>query len=310
MGMKPTTIKLVLNKVIENWLATVTDAPLKDMLAKNTIVSGGAITSMLLGEEPNDYDIYFKSFHAAEWAAIYYCARFNSENKIASVNNYKAIPERLEDRVRILLKSAGVASEDQTEKYQYFESASQDATEKFFDDLSKEPETLIDGLAQEMHQKLPYRPVFLTDNAITLANKIQLIIRFAGTPEEIHKNFDFVHAQCYYDYATRELVLPQKSLESILSKDLQYSGSLYPMASLFRLRKFLSRGWRVSAGQMLKIMWQINELDLENPKVLYEQLIGVDQAYMRELIDLIKQAPTNKKIDSIYIAKLIDEVWQ
>jgi hypothetical protein len=114
---------------------------------------------------------------------------------------------------------------------------------------------------------------------------------------------------CYYDFWKDSLVLPQEALESILSKSLVYEGSLYPFASLFRIRKFIARGWRITAGQMLKIIWQIGEIDFKNTNMIYEQLIGVDQAYMRELIQAIDKGDV-KNIDSTYIAKLVDEIFE
>jgi hypothetical protein len=50
----------------------------------------------------------------------------------------------------------------------------------------------------------------------------------------------------------------------------------------------LKRGWNISAGEMLKVMFQISELDLKNPDVLEEQLIGVDVAYFSALINILR----------------------
>nr|MCU0343906.1 T9SS type A sorting domain-containing protein [Ignavibacterium sp.] len=44
-----------------------------------------------------------------------------------------------------------------------------------------------------------YRPVFISENAITLSDKVQLVIRFYGTPAEIHDNYDYAHCMCYFD---------------------------------------------------------------------------------------------------------------
>jgi len=104
------------------------------------------------------------------------------------------------------------------------------------------------------------------------------------------------------------LSLPSDAMRSILSKTLVYNGSLYPIATLFRLRKFYERGWRISAGQLLKIAMQISEIDLKNPYVLKEQLLGVDLAYMREILSYIKEHP--EKVDAAYVMKLIDKIFE
>ena len=148
----------------------------------------------------------------------------------------------------------------------------------------------------------------MSDNAITLSDKVQLVIRFYGEPSQIHNNYDYVHTFNWYDREKDELVLNQEALEALLTKTLIYKGSLYPIASIFRIRKFIQRGWSITAGQLLKIIWQINELDLKDQTVLREQLIGVDQAYMHQLINAIQE--NDYKVDSTYLAKLIDEIFE
>ena len=89
-----------------------------------------------------------------------------------------------------------------------------------------------------------YEIKFISANAITLSDKIQLVTRFYGEPSEIHKNFDFVHAMGVYDYHDNTLTTNIEQLESLLSKSLVYKGSLYPLASIFRARKIYST-WMV-----------------------------------------------------------------
>jgi hypothetical protein len=159
-------------------------------------------------------------------------------------------------------------------------------------------------------KKTKYRPVFFSENAITLSDKVQLVMRFYGTPSEIHENYDYAHAMCYYDYKENDLVLHSEALECILSKTLIYKGSLYPVASIFRVRKFIQRGWRITAGQLLKIVWQLNDIDLKDPAVLREQLIGVDQAYMHQLLRALETKDATQRIDATYLAKLVDEIFE
>jgi len=113
---------------------------------------------------------------------------------------------------------------------------------------------------------------------------------------------------CYWDHKEAILELPAKALECLLSRTLIYRGSLYPVASIFRMKKFIERGWRITAGQQLKIMWQISELDLKDFDVMREQLTGVDLAYMYQLIESLKNVDP-EKINSAYIAAIIDKIF-
>jgi len=177
---------------------------------------------------------------------------------------------------------------------------------------------MLHGDKKPDEEELPkYRPVFMSQNAISLKNKVQLVIRFYGEPEHIHNNYDFVHAMCSYDYFNDKLKLPSEALESMMSKTLVYKGSLYPICSLFRLRKFIARGWTVNAGEILKIAWQVSEIDMTDAAILREQLTGCDVAYMMELIKLLDKeraeaelmGEDTKNIDSTYVVKLIDQVF-
>jgi hypothetical protein len=311
-GRKRKGIRLELRKKIEEWVNTIDDAEVRAAVSKDVIVTGGAIASMLLGEKVNDFDVYFRTIETTKMVADYYVDKFVEANparlgqvspdakqmlaKKATITNIKGVDEEV---VQIFIKSAGVAGESD-EVYEYFEDPAQvDKLDDFVESLVKDS---VDDT------KGTYRPIFISQNAITLSNKIQIVVRFHGEPDQIHANYDFAHAMNYYDYRYDHLELRQEALECLLSRTLVYRGSLYPIASIFRAKKFIERGWRVSAGELLKIMWQITEVDLKNPQVLQEQLTGVDAAYMWQLIQALKNVEENK-INSSYVAEIIDRIF-
>ena len=98
------------------------------------------------------------------------------------------------------------------------------------------------------------------------------------------------------------------AMESTLSKELKYIGSLYPICSMFRLKKFIKRGWTITAGEMLKIAWDINKLDLSKIDILQDQLVGVDAAYFNQIINILK-SESNQSIDRTYIFELVNRVF-
>lgn len=318
--MKSRTIRVSLRASMKTYIESIRDQRVRGLVERDLLVCGGAIASMLANEKVNDFDIYFKTIETVKAVAQYYVDEFNVCNKALSTHVTNCEPTvreldmpncrgEIERRVIIYIKSAGVAGETQ-ESYQYFESQPEASANEFVESLN------IDQIkaGQEMNeilkaQKGKYRPVFFSDNAITLSDKVQLVLRFYGEPSEIHDNYDYAHAMCSYDYANDILQLHPEALESILGRNLVYKGSLYPIASLFRIRKFLKRGWSITAGQMLKIVWQVNDLKLDDPAVLRDQLIGVDVAYMAQLLSVLKNKEPGVRVDSTYIAKIIDEIF-
>ena len=154
----------------------------------------------------------------------------------------------------------------------------------------------------------PFQPIIITSNALSLRGNVQIITRFCGEPEEIHKSYDFIHVTNYYEHSTGRLYLNADALESLLCKQLRYQGSEYPVCSILRVRKFLKRGWTINGGQLLKIMLQISDLDLRNVHTLQEQLIGVDTLYFRDLLDDLKNKDVQVS-DHNSLASAIDKIF-
>ncbi|MFI3903994.1 hypothetical protein [Ochrobactrum sp. S1502_03] len=290
--MKTKTINKVLSAKINQWLESIEDEEVRDIARKNTIVTGGAIASMLLNEPVNDFDLYFRTTDAALKVANYYVSAFAKNTGFTM-----AVTTESDGRIKLTTESgrrgetAGVVP-----------SLSDDESDEGFGEASgaESVERNDDGA--------PYRPVFLSSNAITLSNKIQIIVRFAGDPDQIHENYDFVHCTNYWTSWDEKTVLRQAALEALLSRELRYVGSKYPVCSVIRLRKFIKRGWTINAGQILKMIMQISELDLTNPAVLEDQLTGVDSAYFIELMSKLRDKDP-EKVNSAYLAEIIDRIF-
>lgn len=70
--MNKKNIAKSLHAKIDKWLKSIDDECIVDIIKNNTIVTGGALVSLLNGEEPNDYDIYFKTQESCFAVAQYY----------------------------------------------------------------------------------------------------------------------------------------------------------------------------------------------------------------------------------------------
>ncbi|MGI9491752.1 MAG: hypothetical protein ACR2QF_05045 [Geminicoccaceae bacterium] len=295
-GMKQKTIASVISRKVKAWASSIDDDDLAKRAHDHAIVTGGSITSMLLGERVNDFDIYFSDFGTARDLAEYYLKKMKVKSKV----NAESYVKTEDQRVKIYIKSAGAvgasSNEPDAPSYDYFET---------MNDGGEAAEAFIDQATKDLEEKPPYEPVFASTNAITLSGKVQLIFRFWGDPATIHKNYDFVHCLNYWT-SQSGLVLNKDALAATLSKTLVYSGSKYPVCSIFRTRKFIERGWRITAGQMLKMSWQVADLDLTDFDVMEDQLTGVDVAYFHELIGELKK--NGDKVEEGYLFKLIDRV--
>lgn len=163
--------------------------------------------------------------------------------------------------------------------------------------------------SEDEEKRGKYRVLFMTSNAITLSDRIQIVLRFQGEPNEIHSNYDFTHCTSWWESWTKKLHLRPEALECILAKELRYQGSKYPICSVIRTRKFLTRGWTINAGQYVKMAYQIAQLDMNDPMVLEDQLVGVDSAYFSQLIQKLKEQPDPTHVDGTYLMTLIDKIF-
>lgn len=271
---------------------------------------------MLLREKVNDYDVYFVTKDTTLAVAKYYCDRF-SPTTTKGISCALSVREDDDGRIRIMIKSAGIASEGGTTKpYEYFEGRPSEEAAGYVGDVMRDGGEIQDAyeraeaLAQQTEDdgKPKYRAVFLSTNAITLSHRIQIIVRFYGEPDQIHENYDFAHCTNYWKSRDGQLVLRPDALEALLTKELHYVGSKYPVCSVIRLRKFLGRGWSVNAGQILKILMQISALDLTDIAVLQDQLTGVDSAYFMDVISKLKEKDP-EKVNAAYLVEIIDRMF-
>ena len=297
--MKTKTIKKVITRKLNEWLDTITDTDLKDNVRENLLVSGGSIASMFLKEDINDFDIYIQDIEVLKKLAAYYYKKRVLDGRLRNQYIKDDFPEY-----------------DESSPY-WMDSDEPYAPEPLVRLLNLKPDQIkLDILSVgekfevdkvDANGNNLYNVVFLSQNAISLTNDIQIVLRFSGSPEEIHKNFDFIHATNYFTFKDG-LVLNLEAMSSLITKDLRYQGSLYPVTSIIRVKKFTNRGWTMGAGEMLKIIFQTSLLKLTDIQVLEEQLIGVDIAYFGLLIEALRPV-SSEKLTVNFMNTLIDKIF-
>lgn len=265
-----------LDEVISSWVKNVeVESGWLDVvnaMKSRTFFAGGCFRSMLSGEKPKDYDIYFTDVESAKLV----------------VNHY----------LKIISKYANV-------------SCSIKDTDKGFNVFIQS-----EGVARLDCKKHGYKgddaPLFVSQNAITLANGIQLVFKTFGTPQSVVGGFDFTVCKNFYQPSKGLIHFDSSALEHTLTKQLVYVGSDYPLSSLLRARKYQKYGYTISAGDMVKMSYDISKLDLTDIDTLKEQLHGVDVAYLRGFVDRLtreKETNPNFTVSRTYLMELMDEIY-
>lgn len=287
--MQIKTVGKTIEKKLNEWLETIEDESLRSKVKSNSLVSGGAIASMLLNQQVNDYDVYLQDQGVLEGLAKYY-TKAHDNILVLNGKHRESLVDSLGGRYKDIIAIA-------------IRNLKPDQIKLVF--LGKSGGMAIDR--RDSAEQDQYEPIYFSPNAISLSGNIQIVLRFNGDSVAIHKNYDFVHATNYFTFK-EGLVTNKEALESLLTLQLKYQGSLYPLTSILRMKKFIKRGWNINAGEVLKIMFQISELDLHDPDVLEEQLIGIDVAYFAKVIEILRDVKS-EKITSTYLNTIIDRVF-
>lgn len=329
------TMRKVLSKKINKWIDSITDEKVKKVIEKDLILTGGCFTSMIQNETPKDFDCYFRTKEAVLIVAQYYADLWNKNHKdqknklhksckvfvldganpskeilnyynVKDINDGEAVllnncpPER----VKMIYPSDGYTGNPEEVQ------ASNELGLSDVEIIEELDEAKADDVINQ--EKKDFFPVFISSNAITLSCGIQLVVRFYGEPDKIHETYDFEHTKAYYDFNKKILEIPKVVYEYVINKTLRYTGSQYPVCSIFRVRKFIERDWTINAGQLLKMCMQISALDLMDINVLEDQLIGVDSVYFMQLISQFrKQQNENPEflLTSDYIMSIVDKIF-
>lgn len=328
--MNSKNIKKHLNAKLNDWLVNIEDENIKKILKENVIITGGALVSLLTGEKVHDYDVYLRTNEACKAVAEYYVNMWNKAHEGEGQISLKIVPSETiqvptyengarkldekgqpathsvvtPERIKVFVPSAGVVEEEKTIEV--------DAPFPPIEEVEQTDEDKVVEEAAEEKDKPKYRPIFMSSNAITLSDKIQVVIRFYGDVEVIHKNYDFAHCTCSWTSWNNEVQLPEKALECIINKELYYIGSKYPLCSIIRTRKYLERGYHINAGQYVKMAFQLNELNLYSLQTLEDQLTGVDSGYFMMMIEALKNKADETGeavVDKSYVFKLINRMF-
>lgn len=311
-------IKIHLAKKLTDWANSVDNPEISEIILTKTIISGGSIVSLLNDEEPKDYDVYIKDLESLLKISNYYLDKYkNSYKKLDDNDENSKLKEFVDDNKSFCIQTCywnndkACWSVIEDNNYGKYDDIRLRCFIRSYGAAGEDVEASLFSLNKiKSNNKDKYYPKLFTNNAITLSDKIQLVLRFYGNADKIRSSFDFVHTLCYYDNSENKLELPSRSLEAIINKELYYIGSKYPLCSIIRTRKFLKKSYTIDASQYLKMVLQLNEMDLTNIHVLEEQLIGVDSVYFYSVINKIKKdMKIDEKIDIYYLIKLITEVF-
>ena len=203
------TMNKIIGRKLNEWLESVTDVALRDIIKENIVITGGCFPSMIQNEAPKDFDCYFKTKEATKQVAEYYVKQWNDAHKdkknklgitckvfvldgaepskelldyyqISAIDQSKSrmIANTPPERLKVIFPSDGVVGDPQ-------EVRADEELGDVLNNITEIDETKADEIIER--EKRKYFPVFLSTNAITLSDGIQIVVRFYGEPDKIHE---------------------------------------------------------------------------------------------------------------------------
>jgi hypothetical protein len=259
-------------------------------LLTDSFFAGGVITSHCKGEKVKDYDLFFiseetlrsylhsfLSFHGW-WSA------FKLEFKVDPKN-----PK--------LKRCAIVPKEANTNT----------TVESFIEEFNR--------VCKSKSQTAKHAaPSYLSHNALSLTNGVQLIFRFVGEPEEVFSTFDYEHCKTYWrpsalGISDGKVEFLGKSLESLAKNELVYtSNSRFVLSAISRLNKFIKRGWGVAPSSLLAIASSAAKVNWQNKEELREELLGIYGISPVVLSQILALTSKEEVVDLDKVIEMLGEV--
>jgi hypothetical protein len=130
-----------------------------------------------------------------------------------------------------------------------------------------------------------------TDSALSVilgGHRVQLVKVLTGTPAEVIDSFDFTICQAAFDLDDG-FIVGADFFQHLAQRRLVFNiNAEYPICSLYRVRKFIKRGFHFSGIEAIKLGLRIQALKIETYADLRKQLMGIDTLFLRDLTDALK----------------------
>ena len=150
-----------------------------------------------------------------------------------------------------------------------------------------------------------FKVVFTSPNAISY-KKDKICIQLIIMPELIGlgyvnllKEFDFTICMGAFSMEENKFYHAENFLTDLNERRLIFNiKAKYPMASMYRVLKYIKKGYKVSGLEIVKIGLSIHNLKMVDYRDLRKQLMGIDTLFLKELTDdLLSKDKDNLEYD-------------
>lgn len=133
---------------------------------------------------------------------------------------------------------------------------------------------------------------------------------------DLIESFDFTVCMGALDYKEQKFVLYENFLQDVCQRKLVFNvKSAYPVCALYRVSKYINKGYKISGGEAIKLALSIHNLEMNNYKDLKEQLLGIDTVDFIDITESLienkgKDAPIDFKETMDLIERSLSAIWE
>jgi hypothetical protein len=256
----------------------------------NSFIAGGVIVSVTKEEKVKDYDLFMVTQESARALFRTLVDRMPGGTVFELLVGPDAVNPNLK-RGTLALNPA--------------------VNEKTLEDLIEDFNENCKKFKIKSHKVVPS---YLSKNALTLSNGVQLIFRFIGEPKEVFSTFDYEHCKVYWRPNPTGLLLGSvhyegRSLESLAKNELIYTANTrFVLSAVSRLNKFIKRGWGIAPSSLLSLAVSSSKVKWDNKADLEEELLGIYGIENKTIKIILEMCSTEEKVDLDKVIEVLGEV--
>jgi len=109
-----------------------------------------------------------------------------------------------------------------------------------------------------------------------------------SSTQDIFNMFDYTVCMAAYSCRSEVFYFHDSFFADLSERRLVFNvGTLHPIASMFRSLKFIKRGYKLGAVEMIKIALSIQRLHIASYAELKHHLLGIDTLFLKDLTDAL-----------------------
>jgi len=128
-------------------------------------------------------------------------------------------------------------------------------------------------------------------------------------PPSVYEHFDYTVCKAAYSFWFDDFYFDPRFFTDLAQRRLFFTQStLFPINALYRVKKYISKGFTISGSELIKIALAIHNLKINTLSDLKKHLMGIDTVLIKALLNDLTLKEHEKYDYSIFIIQLLNYI--